>query len=130
MIVNIPVSLGELLDKISILQIKQKKITNEHKQNLIISELKLLEDILNKFLGGNKEIIVYLNKLLIVNLKLWNVEDELRQHEKKKIFDDKFIELSRSVYINNDERSGIKLQINKKFGSKIIEIKSYEDYLF
>ena len=127
MIVNTPISLGELIDKISILVIKEKKITDEKKNNLIREELTLLRKTLNEA-ANNNSINNYLNQLIDVNSTLWKIEDEIRDCEKNKKFDQKFIELARSVYITNDKRAEIKLEINKKFGSKIVEVKSYKKY--
>ena len=127
MIVNTPISLGELIDKISILVIKEKKITDEKKNNLIRAELTLLKKILNE-VANNNSINNYLNQLIDVNSTLWKIEDEIRDCEKNKKFDQKFIELARSVYITNDRRAEIKLEINNKFGSKIVEVKSYTNY--
>ena len=127
MIVDTPISLGELIDKISILVIKEKKITDEKKNNLIREELTLLRKILNEA-ANNNSINNYLNQLIDVNSTLWKIEDEIRDCEKNKKFDQKFIELARSVYITNDKRAEIKLEINNKFGSKIVEIKSYTKY--
>ena len=127
MIINTPISLGELIDKISILVIKEKKITDEKKNNLIREELTLLRKTLNE-VANNNSINNYLNQLIDVNSTLWKIEDEIRDCEKNKKFDQKFIELARSVYINNDRRAEIKLEINKKFGSKIVEVKSYTKY--
>lgn len=127
MIINMPVSLGELVDKISILRIKKNKIKNEEKIILIKEELFLLEAILKKSIQDNL-INKYLDRLIIINEKLWVIEDDIRDCERKKFFDNKFIELARSVYFTNDIRSKIKLEINNKFGSKIVEVKSYENY--
>ena len=127
MIVNTPISLGELIDKISILVIKEKKITDEKKNNLIREELTLLRKTLNET-ANNNSINHYLNQLIDVNSALWKIEDEIRDCEKNKKFDQKFIELARSVYITNDKRAEIKLEINNKFGSKIVEVKSYTKY--
>ena len=127
MIINTPISLGELIDKISILVIKEKKIKDEKKNNLIREELTLLRKTLNET-ANNNSINNYLNQLIDVNSTLWKNEDEIRDCEKNKIFDQKFIELARSIYITNDKRSEIKLEINNKFGSKIVEVKSYKKY--
>jgi hypothetical protein len=127
MIVNTPISLGDLIDKISILVIKEKKITDEKKNNLIREELTLLKKTLNEAINNNA-INNYLNQLIDVNSALWKIEDEIRDCEKNKKFDQKFIELARSVYITNDKRAEIKLEINNKFGSKIVEVKSYTKY--
>ena len=127
MIINTPISLGELIDKISILVIKEKKITDEKKNNLIREELTLLKKTLNE-VANNNSINNYLNQLIDVNSTLWKIEDEIRDCEKNKKFDQKFIELARSVYITNDKRAEIKLEINNKFGSKLVEVKSYVKY--
>ena len=127
MIINTPISLGELIDKISILLIKERKITDVKKIDLIHEELTLLKKTLNKVAKENA-INDYLNQLIDVNSTLWKIEDEIRDCEKNKKFDQKFIELARSVYITNDRRAEIKLEINRKFGSKIVEVKSYTKY--
>ena len=128
MIINIPISLGELIDKISILRIKKKNINNIKKRNLINKELIILNEHLKTVIDSNNYLKKYLNKLIIINNKLWGIEDKLREYERQKKFDQKFIKLARSVYLTNDERSKIKFEINKKFGSEIIEIKSYKKY--
>ena len=127
MIINTPISLGELIDKISILIIKEKKIRDMEKNSLIREELTLLKESLNKA-TNDKSINNYLNQLIDINSALWKIEDELRDCEKNKEFDKKFIDLARSVYITNDKRAEIKLEINNKFGSKIVEVKSYTKY--
>ena len=127
MIINVPISLGELLDKVSILLIKEKKINDKKKLELIRNELSFLKKTLEKYANDN-EIDNYLVKLLEINTKMWNIEDSIRDCERKKMFNQDFIDLARSVYITNDKRSEIKNEINKKFGSKIIEIKSYKKY--
>lgn len=128
MIFTTPVSLGELLDKISILLIKKKKIKNRNKLTLINNELKKLQSILSKSNIKKDKLKKYLNLLKNINLKLWMVEDKLRECEKKKNFNNNFIKLARSVYKFNDKRANIKLKINKKFKSTIIEVKSYKKY--
>ena len=127
MIINTPISLGELIDKISILLIKERKITDVKKIDLIHEELTLLKKTLNKVAKENA-INDYLNQLIDINSSLWKIEDELRECEKNKEFDKKFIDLARSVYTTNDKRAEIKLEINNKFGSKIVEVKSYTKY--
>ena len=128
MIFTTPVSLGELLDKISILLIKKKKIKNRNKLTLINNELKKLQSILAKSNIKKDKLKKYLNLLKNINLKLWMVEDKLRECEKKKNFNNNFIKLARSVYKFNDKRANIKLKINKKFKSTIFEVKSYKKY--
>ena len=127
MIINTPVSLGELVDKISILHIKNINIKDEEKLKLIREELELLNQTLNKHIKKN-DIQNYLDLLIEINSKLWAIEDDIRDCERNKKFDQTFIDLARSVYFTNDKRSEVKLEINKKFGSKIIEVKSYEEY--
>ena len=127
MLINTPVSLGELLDKISILIIKEKNIVDDQKQYHIKNEL----DSLNKTLENSisrSQVKEYIEKLIEINSELWLIEDDIRDCERKKQFDQKFIDLARAIYITNDRRSEIKLEINKKFGSKLVEVKSYEKY--
>jgi len=127
MIINTPVSLGELVDKISILHIKNINIKDDEKLKFIREELELLNQTLNKHIKNN-DIQNYLDSLIEINSKLWVIEDDIRDCERNKKFDQTFIDLARSVYFTNDKRSEVKLEINKKFGSKIIEVKSYEEY--
>ena len=127
MIVSTPISLGELVDKISILHIKNLNIKDDKKLKLIREELDILNTILDEHIKRD-DIKKYLNELININSKLWVIEDDIRECERKKIFDQTFIDLARSVYFTNDNRSKVKLDINKKFGSKIIEVKSYKDY--
>ena len=127
MIINTPVSLGELVDKISILHIKNINIKDDKKLKLIREELELLNLTLNKHIKKN-DIQNYLDSLIEINSNLWVIEDDIRDCERNKKFDQTFVDLARSVYFTNDKRSEVKLEINKKFGSKIIEVKSYEEY--
>ena len=127
MIISTPVSLGELVDKISILHIKNINIKDDEKLKLIREELELLNQTLNKHIKKN-DIQNFLDSLIEINSKLWVIEDDIRDCERNKKFDQTFIDLARSVYFTNDKRSEVKLEINKKFGSKIIEVKSYEEY--
>ena len=127
MIINTPVSLGELVDKISILHIKNKNIKDNEKLLLVEEELSLLQQTLNDHVNSD-QIKPFLDSLIDINSKLWFIEDDIRDCERDKNFDQKFIDLARSVYFTNDKRSEIKLEINKKFGSKIVEVKSYEKY--
>ena len=127
MLINTPVSLGELVDKISILIVKQKNILNPSKLNQVKTELKYLQETLSNHVTKDK-IDNYLNSLIDINSKLWRIEDDIRNCERKKQFDQKFIDLARSVYFTNDKRAKIKLDINNKFGSELVEVKSYEEY--
>ena len=127
MIIKTPVSLGDLVDKISILYIKNSNIKDEAKLKLIRYEMDMLSKTLDEHISKDK-IQIYLDSLIEINSKLWVIEDNIRDCERKKKFDQKFIELARSVYFTNDKRSEVKLNINNKFGSKIVEVKSYEKY--
>lgn len=120
----VPISLGELYDKISILVIKQEKISDFKKLENIKIELDLLQDIAEKYDIDGK----YHTALYHTNLQLWDVEDRLRIKEKNLVFDEEFKELARSVYHLNDKRSEIKREINLQYGSNIIEEKAYEKY--
>ena len=126
-IVNSPISIGELMDKISILKIKKKNITDKKKLSFINEELQLLASTLNESVQNNK-INEFLDKLIEVNSKLWKIEDDIRLCEKNKKFDQHFINLAREVYITNDKRADIKLAINNHFGSILVEVKSYTKY--
>ena len=127
MLVNISVSLGELVDKISILMIKQKNIKETSKLKNVNKELETLNNTLKKYIKEQK-LDNYLNTLLDINTKLWNIEDDIRKCERLKKFDQTFIDLARSVYFTNDERAKIKNDINKTFGSELVEVKSYDKY--
>ena len=127
MLINTPISLGELVDKISILIIKQKNITDENKLDHVKKELDFLQKTLINYVQ-QEEINNYLENLININSKLWNIEDDIRECERKKLFDQTFIDLARSVYFTNDERAKVKNDINKTFGSELVEVKSYEEY--
>jgi len=126
-IVNAPISVGELMDKISILKIKKKNIIDEQKLLFINEELELLSSTLNVVVQDNK-VNEFLDELIEVNSKLWKIEDDIRLCESNKKFDQHFVDLARAVYITNDRRSDIKLAINNHFGSTLIEVKSYAKY--
>ena len=127
MLINTPISLGELVDKISILIIKKKNITDETKLDHVNKELDFLQKTLMNYVQ-QEEINNYLENLININSKLWNIEDDIRECERKKLFDQSFIDLARSVYFTNDERAKVKNDINKTFGSELVEVKSYEEY--
>ena len=127
MLIDTPISLGELVDKISILIIKDKNIDDLNKKNHVNKELSFLKKTLKKYLK-EEEIKGYLDELIEINSKLWVIEDDIRDCERNKIFDQKFIDLARSVYFTNDIRAVIKSKINKNFGSELVEVKSYEEY--
>ena len=120
------ISAGELIDKITILEIKKEKITNKDKLIEIEKELLSLNDTMKKFIPDNSEILKFKNSLKDINLKLWDIEDGKRSAEKNNNFGEKFVELARKVYKFNDERAKIKLAINNALGSNIKEVKSYE----
>ena len=124
----VEVSVGELLDKISILEIKQEKIKDTEKLKFINEEHSILKDQLNKNVKSNQKLNELFETLKKINAKLWIIEDDKRQCEKDKDFKEKFIKLSRDVHFLNDERAKIKLEINKLTGSKIREIKEYTNY--
>ena len=120
------ISAGELIDKITILEIKKTKITNKDKLIEIEKELLSLNDTMKKFIPNNSEISKFKDSLKDINLKLWDIEDGKRSAEKNNAFGEKFVELARKVYKFNDERAKIKLAINNALGSNIKEVKSYE----
>ena len=119
------ISAGELIDKITILEIKKIKISDKNKLNEIEKELLSLNDIFKQFIPDSSSIDSLINNLKSINLKLWDIESKKRLAEKNLEFDTKFIELARSVYKNNDERAKIKLEINNILGSNIKEVKSH-----
>ena len=127
MLINTPISLGELVDKISILMIKKKNISDSIKLQHVIKELEFLQKTLKKNISEDK-INEFLLTLVNINSKLWDIEDDIRECERKKLFDQTFIDLARSVYFTNDERAKVKNDINKTFGSELVEVKSYEEY--
>ena len=124
------ISAGELLDKLTILEIKLYKIENLEKKKVIKEEIKALKEVIDKFLdwNKNKDVTILFGKLRQTNEKLWVIEDKIRIHEKEKNFNREFIELARSVYMTNDERFKIKSKINTLMNSNIKEIKEYTDY--
>jgi len=120
------ISAGELIDKITILEIKKEKISNKEKLIQVDKELVSLNETLKKSINDEHKIMSFKNDLKNINLKLWDIEDGKRSAEKNNKFDEKFIQLARNVYKFNDERAKIKLAINNAFGSNIKEVKSYE----
>ena len=124
----VEVSVGELLDKISILEIKQKKIKDIEKLKFINEEHSILKDQLNNNVKSDQKLNELFESLKQINAKLWVIEDDKRQCEKDKDFTDTFIKLSRDVHFLNDDRAKIKLEINVHTGSKIKEIKEYTSY--
>ena len=124
----VEVSVGELLDKISILEIKQEKIKDSEKLKFINEEHLILKDQLNNNVKSDQKLDELFESLKQINAKLWVIEDDKRQCEKEKDFTDTFIRLSRDVHFLNDDRAKIKLEINNHTGSKIKEIKEYTRY--
>ena len=124
----VEVSVGELLDKISILEIKQEKIKDSEKLKFISDEHSILKDQLENNVKSDEKLENLFHSLKEINSKLWVIEDDKRQCEKNKDFGEKFIKLSRDVHFLNDDRAKIKLEINNHTGSKIKEIKEYTSY--
>ena len=126
--INIPASIGELFDKITILEIKKSKIKDDNKLIFINKELDLLKKVVRSKKINTRSLGPLIKKLKNVNLKLWNVEDKLRKFEKNKQFKKDFINYARKVYYTNDKRSILKNEINLKTNLIISEVKSYEKY--
>ena len=124
----VEVSVGELLDKISILEIKQEKIKDPEKLKFINAEHSILKDQLDNNVKSDEKLNTLFNSLKDINAKLWVIEDDKRLCEKNSDFTDKFIKLSRDVHFLNDDRAKIKLEMNNHTGSKIKEIKEYTSY--
>ena len=124
----VEVSVGELLDKISILEIKKDKVKDEEKLKFIINEHEILKEQLDKNIKTDEKINKLYQSLKEINAKLWVIEDDKRQCEKESDFGEKFVKLSRDVHFLNDDRAKIKLEINNHTGSKIKEIKEYTSY--
>ena len=124
----VEISVGELLDKISILKIKKEKIKDPEKLKFIDDEYKVLKNQLDNNLNSDKKLDELFESLKQINSKLWVIEDEKRMCEKNSDFSEKFIKLSRDIHFLNDERAKIKLEINQILGSNIKEIKQYTQY--
>ena len=122
------ISAGELMDKITILEIKKMKIPDAEKQAIIQRELNSLQGTYSKCINPSKELDEQIANLKAINLKLWDIEEGKRECERQKDFSDKFIQLARSVYIENDNRAKIKAEINRITHSNIEEVKSYKAY--
>ena len=122
------ISAGELFDKISILEIKKNKIKDKSKRNIVLKELGSLQEAVNENIGKSKSLTKLYKKLKSINLKLWKIEDDIRDCERKRNFKDKFTKLARTVYFTNDERSRVKNKINNLTKSNISEVKSYKKY--
>jgi hypothetical protein len=127
-LIQTPVSYGELIDKITILEIKSRRITDEAKLANVRNELDMLNATWANSAASQIDISDERARLLAVNEALWDIEDNIRLMERAQTFDAAFIELARSVYFRNDERAAFKREINQKLGSELVEEKSYQDY--
>jgi hypothetical protein len=125
---SVPISCGELIDKITILEIKSERIRDAAKLANVRTELDLLDATWNRHPSARVDIRGERARLKAVNEALWDIEDRIRLKEKAQAFDAEFIELARAVYFRNDERAAVKREINLKLGSQLVEEKSYEDY--
>jgi hypothetical protein len=126
--IMVPISPGELLDKITILRIKSKRISDPKKLANVRLELEALERTWSESAYASADIAADLEALLAVNGRLWVIEDDIRDKERARSFDAEFVRLARSVYVENDERAAIKRRLNVRLGSSLIEEKSYADY--
>ncbi len=127
-LIQTPVSFGELIDKITILEIKSQQIRDQAKLANVRTELDLLSATWAAHPASHTDIADERARLLAVNQALWDIEDHIRLKEKAQAFDAEFIELARAVYFRNDERAAVKREINLKLGSQLVEEKSYQDY--
>ena len=124
----IPISPGELLDKITILQIKSERIADATKVANVKTELGLLEKVWNEAVDDDAQIRALSSELKSINEALWEIEDDIRDEERNRRFGERFIELARAVYVTNDERANAKKMVNLHLNSNIVEEKSYQDY--
>jgi len=127
-VIAVPISFGELIDKITILEIKSERIHDESKLANVRHELELLETTWSSAAASAIDISGARDRLKSVNEELWKIEDDIRIKESKREFDKRFVELARAVYVTNDRRANIKKEINLALGSELVEEKSYEDY--
>jgi Lhr-like helicase len=126
--IHVPISPGELIDKITILEIKSERITDAAKVANVRTELALLENTWRDCAHSTSDIDAEWTALKRINAQLWDIEDRIRDKERARTFDQEFIELARAVYVTNDERAAVKREINAKLGSRIVEEKSYARY--
>ena len=126
--IKVPVSPGEVLDKITILEIKSERMSDPEKVANVRVELALLQETWTEFIRDDEVIRDLHAQLKEVNEALWEIEDDIRDKERAKEFDERFIELARAVYVTNDRRSEVKKELNLHLGSEIVEEKSYQDY--
>jgi len=127
-LIQTPVSYGELIDKITILEIKSRRMTDDAKLANVRNELDMLNATWANDAASRTDITDERRRLLEVNETLWDIEDKIRLKERAQEFDQEFIELARAVYFRNDERAAFKREINLKLGSQLVEEKSYQDY--
>ena len=126
--IHVPISPGELLDKITILQIKSERISDPAKVANVRTELAMLEKVWSEAVEADDEISALTRELKKINEALWEIEDDIRDEERNKRFGERFIELARAVYVTNDERANAKKKVNLHLNSTIVEEKSYQDY--
>ena len=127
-LISAPVSHGELIDKITILEIKSERMTDASKLANVRDELQLLESLWSRDPAAGTDIATERAELKRINEALWEIEDEIRVKEREQTFDARFVELARAVYHTNDQRAAVKRAINVKLGSRLVEEKSYQDY--
>lgn len=125
---RVPVSIGEVIDKITILEIKEERIADTAKLGNIRLELAMLRETVKAEIGSDQELPQLHAKLKGINEELWVIEDDIRDKERDKVFDEEFIRLARAVYVTNDRRAAVKREINEHFGSTLVEEKSYAAY--
>jgi len=128
MILNVPVSVGEVVDKVTILEIKSQRISDESKLHNIRTELDQLRPLVSGGVFDSDEVVALFDGLRQVNGELWDIEDDIRAEEAAGRFGERFIALARAVYVTNDRRAELKKKINLATGSALVEEKSYEDY--
>ena len=126
--IKVPISPGELVDKITILEIKSERMNDPAKVANVRTELALLQDTWRTSAYASQDISSQWAALRAINEKLWDIEDDIRDKERARKFDPEFIELARAVYVSNDERAAIKKRINSQLGSRLVEEKSYKQY--
>jgi hypothetical protein len=127
-LISTPVSFGELIDKITILEIKSEQIRDAAKLANVRAELDLLDATWSQHPASRTDILAERAELKRINQSLWDIEDEIRLKEKAQDFGARFVELARAVYFTNDKRAAVKREINRKLGSQLVEEKSYQDY--
>ena len=128
MIITVPVSVGEVVDKVTILEIKSERISDSEKLRNVAAELDALRPLVSGGVFDSAELVALTDGLRAVNGELWDIEDDIRAEEAAGRFGERFIELARAVYVTNDRRAELKKKINLATGSQLVEEKSYEDY--